>query len=689
MKHLPTRSAGTGRRGGGERARRASRRRRRLLTTSQKPSASTGGTSDLGGGTWISGQSLTSLRGRSRLASAMKPPDLRRGGEEARRARSPPPRRPVPADLVGRCFNCLSYGHVAARCSFPSRCLRCGREGHSAKNCRYGRPRPPPPPRGRGQPARRMGTCRDAVAASLLIHAHHSPATATTASSGSASTGRQYSGPPSICRHSPAPRRPSSPPPRVAPHPPRAVPPPPSPRRTDPAAPPPPARPLRVAPYIDEDGFQLVVSKRQAREERAPPRGRPARRPVPVDLVGRCFNCFSFNHMAARCPHPSRCFRCEGTGHSAKQCKRARPQPPAANGRGRPLRRLARDGVATGARRGHNDKSSSYPWLRKTIFGRLENDDASRSPPDQGNSGGSSPGCLCGHQPARKRHSADDTTSTTPSVGDLWSLPEAPCLLEKQVPDPMRFEATLASPQMRCSTLGCSTMLDLQTILRNALPIPTWDPMLLEAEIQPGALPLSQNLSTPVAGPSLTHAGRNSQPVNDYDVSAADLERVCFDDVSVAALDSPSSSRRNVNIARGPLPSLPFHIEADACTPVRQVIANFAMEICREAPPPVAAAPPPRRRARSPPKTVAIRRSERLARKSRHRATKPVIQAQNVLMRRLGMAPANAAPDTSSYQQFVDTFSGTLSVSQAEALEELLPNSAPMVVANESEPLAL
>jgi len=58
-------------------------------------------------------------------------------------------------------------------------------------------------------------------------------------------------------------------------------------------------------------------------------------------------------------------------------------------------------------------------------------------------------------------------------------------------------------------------------------------------------------------------------------------------------------------------------------------------------------------------------------------------------MSRLGMAPTNAAPDTSSYQQFVDTFSGTLSVSQAEALEELLPNSAPMVVANESEPLAL
>ena len=146
-------------------------------------------------------------------------------------------------------------------------------------------------------------------------------------------------------------------------------------------------------------------------------------------------------------------------------------------------------------------------------------------------------------------------------------------------------------------------------------------------------------------------------------------------------------SRRNVNTSRGPLPSLPFHIHADACTPVRQVVANFALDICSEASPLVVAAPPPRRRARSPPKTVAIRRSERLARKSRHRATKPAIQAQNVLMRRLGLASTNAAPDTSSYQQFVDTFSGTLSVSQCEALDVLLPNSAPMVVADESEPL--
>jgi len=161
----------------------------------------------------------------------------------------------------------------------------------------------------------------------------------------------------------------------------------------------------------------------------------------------------------------------------------------------------------------------------------------------------------------------------------------------------------------------------------------------------------------------------------EQDCSQVSLERVCFNDVasSVDILDSPDS-RRNVTTHRGALSSLPLHFEADVCTPVKAAVANFALDISRAQSPPVVAAALPRRRAR-------------LARKSRHRASKPAIQAQNVLMKRLGMAPNNTPLDASSYQRFVDTFSATLSESQCEAMDELLPNAAPMTAAIVSEPL--
>jgi hypothetical protein len=42
------------------------------------------------------------------------------------------PRRPVPADLVGHCFNYLRTDHVAVEWSYAPRCLCCHREGHQA-----------------------------------------------------------------------------------------------------------------------------------------------------------------------------------------------------------------------------------------------------------------------------------------------------------------------------------------------------------------------------------------------------------------------------------------------------------------------------------------------------------------------------------------------------------------------------
>ncbi|KAG2556278.1 hypothetical protein PVAP13_8NG073700 [Panicum virgatum] len=133
-----------------------------------------------------------------------------------RAALRPPPRpnrrRPVPADLVGRCFNCLSYDHVASQCTRPSRCLRC-KEGHVAKNCKRRR-YPGQPLRGRGRPVLRAGPGGDAAAAAHSRGIGRSAASASTASSGSASTGRPYSGPPSICAASPE-RRETSPPGRA------------------------------------------------------------------------------------------------------------------------------------------------------------------------------------------------------------------------------------------------------------------------------------------------------------------------------------------------------------------------------------------------------------------------------------------------------------------------------------------
>ena len=111
----------------------------------------------------------------------------------------------MPADLVGHCFNCLAFDHVASRCTQPSRCLRCEEVGHVARNCKRPRMSGPLEPRGRGRPARRVGPSTDAAAAASHYRGQgHSAASASTASSGSASTFRAYSGPPPICAPSPA-----------------------------------------------------------------------------------------------------------------------------------------------------------------------------------------------------------------------------------------------------------------------------------------------------------------------------------------------------------------------------------------------------------------------------------------------------------------------------------------------------
>lgn len=64
------------------------------------------------------------------------------GHRQWRRRASPTLARPVPADLVSLCFNCLGDDHVKVDCMFRSRCSTCRREGkgHRARNCLQGPP---------------------------------------------------------------------------------------------------------------------------------------------------------------------------------------------------------------------------------------------------------------------------------------------------------------------------------------------------------------------------------------------------------------------------------------------------------------------------------------------------------------------------------------------------------------------
>ncbi|TVU26933.1 hypothetical protein EJB05_29506, partial [Eragrostis curvula] len=87
------------------------------------------------------------------------------------------------------------------------------------------------------------------------------------------------------------------------------------------------------AAAVDEDGWQMV---RHRRRQRHSPGGSSSARSgrsaassrssagVPAELVGRCLNCFSWNHLKATCRLPPRCRRCFRFRHVAKDCKRPR-----------------------------------------------------------------------------------------------------------------------------------------------------------------------------------------------------------------------------------------------------------------------------------------------------------------------------------------------------------------------------
>ena len=72
------------------------------------------------------------------------------------------------------------------------------------------------------------------------------------------------------------------------------------------------------AARTNPERWQKVMSRGARRRSwRA---ARPPRRPVPADLVGRCFNCFSTLHRASQCRKKTRCFRCRSPGHRSYDC---------------------------------------------------------------------------------------------------------------------------------------------------------------------------------------------------------------------------------------------------------------------------------------------------------------------------------------------------------------------------------
>jgi len=169
--------------------------------------------------------------------------------------------------------------------------------------------------------------------------------------------------------------------------------------------------------------------------------------------------------------------------------------------------------------------------------------------------------------------------------------------------------------------------------------------------------------------------------------AAADLEAVRFDVQDSQPLSHIPDDMRNVTVARGTQEMLPLHLFAGAEIPTNDAIVDFARAVCTDAPPPPLVASPPRRRSRPQQQEFTITRSERLARKSRHRATKPVVQAQNVMMKKLGITSDSQLPDASSFQQFTATFSSTLTTSHYEALDALLPAGMGSLAAEVATPM--
>lgn len=81
------------------------------------------------------------------------------------------------------------------------------------------------------------------------------------------------------------------------------------------------SRPGLAAPREACGDVWTVVESRRSKRQRLK---LERQRAVPLDLVGRCFNCLAQGHFAFQCLKKTRCFRCRELGHRSYKCERAR-----------------------------------------------------------------------------------------------------------------------------------------------------------------------------------------------------------------------------------------------------------------------------------------------------------------------------------------------------------------------------
>lgn len=150
------------------------------------------------------------------------------------------------------------------------------------------------------------------------------------------------------------------------------------------------------------------------------------------------------------------------------------------------------------------------------------------------------------------------------------------------------------------------------------------------------------------ASPGLAVLDGGPELQQDDHIVAAQLESICFADVSTPLL-SESPVTNFVNTVRGSLPSIPLHLPPETSTPVKTSVAHFATSVCRQSLSAVLEGSPIRRVSRpqiTP--SLSLRRSERLAK--RPRMSNPILQAQNVLMKRLGISSQGGTLDAAAFQ---------------------------------------